>query len=132
MKDEIIKSINDSIAWLDKNSKSNQIVSISRTVDNLLVKAATLGEETTKAYALMNELEDEYKYLVAKYVADSTTGVAKSEKEAEVKYHKKKKDWTEAKNTYRRFNSFLERIDKICDARKQTISVLKNVEMKNL
>lgn len=131
MTDEIIKSIQESIAWLDKNSKSSNIVSISRTVDNLLIKAAALGEEVTSAYALMNELEDDYKYAVAKHV-EKAASAAKGEREAEVKYYKKKQDWTAAKNAYKKLNSWLERIDKICDGRKQTISVLKNVELKGV
>jgi hypothetical protein len=132
MSDETIKQIEKNLTWLNERSKSVNILAITRVVNNLLVHAKTLSDDVSEAYALMNVYEDEYKISVAKYVSGSSISTAKAEREAEVEYADLKRNWTDAKNTYKRLDNFLDRIDKIADAQRQKISVIKQTDMKNL
>lgn len=125
MTDAVIKSIHESIQWLDDHKTSNNVKALVKVIDNLTIKAVTLGTLVTDSYALMNEAEDDYKISVAKFVDDYDGSAAKAERAAEVKYASKKKHWTGAKNTYKKLDMLLDRIDKICDSHRQRVSVLK-------
>jgi uncharacterized protein YaaR (DUF327 family) len=126
------ESITGSINWLDKHKDSNNILNISKVIDNLAIKSATLGEMVSEAYALMNEAEDDYKISVAKFMSEATSSAAKAERDAEAKYAEQKRHWTACKNTYKKLDNFLERIDKICESHRQRISIMKMAEMKNI
>lgn len=132
MKDEIIKDIGRNIVWLDKNAKSDNILIISQVINKLQIQAATLANDVTKLYALMNNNEDIYKEALAKFVTNYDGSIAKAERAAEAEYAHLKKEWTEAKNLYKRFDVILDRIDKICDSYRQRISVVKQAELKNV
>lgn len=132
MTDELIKQINDSIKWLAENPHTNNVVKIVKLIDKLTVSAMTLGESVSQAYSLMNNAEDEYKIAVAKFISKAKTSAAKAERDAEAKYSDLKLEWTSRKNLYKRYDTFLDRIDKICDSYRQRVSVLKQTDLKHL
>lgn len=134
MKDgsEIIKHIADLMQWLDENIHSDDIVTLGRVLDKLSLLGENLGEMVSDAYALQNELEDEYKISVAEYRKNTAGGIAKVEIEAEVEYAQKKRDWTFAKNGYMKLRTRLDRIDKILESHRQRISVLVKTGLKNM
>jgi hypothetical protein len=125
MTDEILTAIHKSIKWLDNHKTSNNITDLVIVIDDLTINAAYLGTLVTEAYQLMNETEDEYKIAVAAYVTAFDGSTAKAERHAEVEYQDQKRDWTAAKNGYKTLSMMLDRIDKICDAHRQRVSVMK-------
>lgn len=130
--EELITLINKQISWLDDNIHSQDIVSTGKVLDKLSILSEGFGEVVTTAYGLMNELEDDYKHSVAEFRHKSTAGVGKSEIEAEVKFAEKKRDWTQAKNLYKELSMKLDRIDKILESHRQSISVLVKTGVKNM
>ncbi len=131
---ELITLIDKQVAWLDAklDQKSNDIIGVSKVKDKLAILSEGLGEVVTDAYGIMNELEDEYKFAIAQFKKDFKGGVAKGEIEAEVEFAGKKKDWTQAKNMYKKLNMKLERIDKILESHQQSVSVLVKTGLKNM
>ena len=132
MKNNIIIQIKKSITWLDEHKKSNSIVPISKVINSLTIDSVTLGDTVSDAYALMNELEDNYKIAEANFINEFEGSNAAAERAAEAHLAAEKRLFTEAKNTYKRLNTFLDRIDKICDAYRQMISVVKQTDLKNV
>lgn len=126
-----IEQIDACIKWLDKNNKSNNLVEIAQVIDRLAVLSVSLGHDVSGAYALMNDLEDTYKTEYAKAVSESDQSVAKAEKLAEVSTRNAKKDWTDAKNGYKRLSVYIDRIDKVIESYRQYISVSK-LDLKNV
>jgi hypothetical protein len=86
----------------------------------------------TEAYSLQNILEDEYKHSVAEFRKEYKGGVGKGEIEAEVEFADKKRDWTQAKNIYKKLSMKLDRIDKILESHRQSISVVVKTSLKNM
>lgn len=132
MKDSVITSIGQSINWLEKNSESDNLLLISQKVSHLQVQSATLAREVYIAYAMMNESEDRYKAAVDKFISEYEGSNAAAEPRARAANEELKKTWTAAKNLYKKMDMILDRIDKISDAYRQQISVVKQAEMKNL
>jgi hypothetical protein len=126
--DEIMANVK----WLDQNAKSEDILNKGIVLDKLSIQCVYLAEQVADAYSLMNQCEDTYKIAVADYCKNSTEGVAKSEKAAEVEFSQLKRDWTDAKNGYKRLSMFLERIDKVLESARQRISVVKQANLKNM
>jgi hypothetical protein len=131
-RDELIDLINNQIEWLDDNIHSNDIVSIGMVLDKLSILSEGFGEIVSEAYGVMNELEDDYKLAVSEFRKDFKEGVAKGEIEAEVRFANKKKDWTQAKNIYKKLSMKLDRIDKILESHRQSISVMVKTSVKNM
>lgn len=129
---ELITLIGRQLKWLDENVKSNDVVSVDRVLDKLAMLADSFGELVSDAYALANYLEDDYKHSVAEFKKSFKGGVAKGEIEAEVQYKQKKIDWTQAKNGYKKLSMKLDRIDKILESRRQTVSVIVKTQIKNI
>lgn len=132
MSDAIIAAIAKNIKWLDEHDKSNSTTSITNVVNKLQIQAVTLSKDVVAAYALMNTAEDDYKTAVAKYESEYEGSNAVAKQKAVVEYAGLKKAWTDAKNVYKRLDSFLDRIDKISDSQRQKISVIKQAELKNI
>lgn len=131
MKNETIDLIIADLGWLDKNKKANNIADISRVLNHLALLSVTLGEDVCSAYALMNNSEDDYKGAFAESVSSSTVSVAKAEVVAEADLIEKKKAWTQARNIYKRLSTFLDRLDKVLEAHRQSLSIAK-LEVKNI
>lgn len=131
-RDELITLINANIEWLEDNIHSYDIISVGKVLDKLSILAEAFGEEVTEVYSLMNTLEDDYKISVARYMKDNEGSAAKLEREAEVMFADKKRDWTTAKNGFKKLNTKLDRIDKILESHRQSISVLVKTSVKNL
>lgn len=131
-RDEILKEIGKNIIWFGKNAESDNLLTISEKLMQLQVQAATLASIVIDAYALMNEAEDKYKNAVDTFVRDFEGSVAAAEPRARAEHADLKVGWTTAKNLYKRFDIILDRVDKICDAVRQRVSVVKQSEMKNL
>ena len=129
---EITDLIFSNLRWLEDNIKSDDIIGKSKVLDKLALLSLNFSEEVSDAYAVMNQLEDEYKIAVAKFMGDYDGSAAKGEKEAEVTYADMKRDWTTAKNVYRKLNTFLDRVDKVLDAGRQSISVIKQTNLKHM
>lgn len=131
-KDAIIKEIGKSIRWFDQNAESDNLVLLSQNLTRLVAQSATLANEVILAYALMNESEDNYKIAVDEFVRNFEGSTAAAEPRARAEHAGLKRDWTTAKNLYKRYDIILDRVDKICDAIRQRVSVVKQAEMKNV
>lgn len=130
--EKLIDLINKQIKWLDDNIKSQDILSVGKVLDKLSILAESFGEVVTDTYALMNELEDSYKHSVAEFRKNFKGGVARGEIEAEVEFAELKRDWTAAKNGYKKLSMKLDRIDKILESHRQSISVMVKTGIKNM
>jgi len=128
----MIDEILSNVKWLDANAKSEDILNKGIVLDKLSIQCVYLAEQVSDAYGFMNNAEDAYKIAVADYCKNSTEGVAKSEKSAEVEFAHLKRGWTDAKNGYKRLSMFLERIDKVLESSRQRISVVKQTGLKNM
>ena len=129
---EILDELNNNVKWLERYVKSDNIVEKGKVLDKISILCLNLSTMVTDAYTLMNDLEDDYKIAVSKYVKDSEASAAKAEREAEALYADKKKDWTAAKNGFKKLNVFLERLDKIQESHRQSISVIKQTGLKHM
>lgn len=130
MKDDVIEQIDKCIKWLDENNKATNLVAITQTIDRIAVLSVNVGHMVSEAYALANELEDQFKHQYAKAISESELSVAKAEKTAEVVTFEAKKDWTAAKNGYKRLGVYLDRLDKVIESYRQHVSICK-LDLKN-
>lgn len=121
------------ITWLDQNSKSNNLTQISQTIGRLSILSVTLGHEVSNAYALASEMEDNYDIKFAEKFSKLTkegTSAAAAKPIVEADLAQEKRDWTSAKNGYKKLSTFLERVDRVIEAYRQLISVSK-LDLKN-
>ena len=133
--DEVLDSIHGCIRWFNENNESTNISSVSEKLDEFNVLLARFNELCMDAFEVEATLEDEYKSFYAKRVQElvnSGASVNKAENQVVVELIEKKKEWTSAIVTFKKFKSRLERFDKIIDGKRQRISVAKMTEMKNL
>lgn len=129
--DPIIKDLK----WLEDNKKSTNILQISQVLNHLAILSVRLAEEVTEAYKLQCELEDTYDIKYAQRFTELTQGgtsAAAAKPMVEAELSADRKDWTIAKVGYKRLNSFLERIDRVLDSHRQSISVQKQADLKNV
>lgn|SRR5690606_911583 len=129
----MIEQIDACIKWLDNNKRSTNIVEISQTIDRLAVLSVTLGTMVSDAYALMNKLEDDYDIAFAsKFTELTKSGIsaAAAKPQVEAELAEPKRDWTSAKNGYKKLSVYLDRIDKVIESYRQYISVTK-LDLKN-
>ncbi len=120
-----IDQIDVCIKWLNDNDKSNNLVEICKVIDKLAVLSVSIGHQVSEAYALMNEMEDDYKWNYADSISQSSKSVAKAESDAEVAMVEYKSRYTQAKNGYKRLSIYLDRIDKVMESYRQLVSVAK-------
>lgn len=130
MNNEVIEQLDKCIKWLDENNKATNLIAITQTIDRIAVLSVNVGHMVSEAYELANNLEDQYKYEFAKAVSESELSVAKAEKAAEVATYEAKKDWTTAKNGYKRLSVYIDRLDKVIESYRQFVSICK-LDMKN-
>lgn len=133
--DEVLDSIHQTVRWFDENNTSTNISQLSEKLDKFNVLLARFNEIVMDSFELEAILEDEYKSAFAKRVfelANSGESVNKAEIKAQVELIDKKKEWTTAIVTFKKFKSRLERFDKIADSKKQRISVAKMVDLKGV
>lgn len=121
--EQVVDQINDCIEWLNAHDKSHNLVEICQVIDKLAVLSVSVGEQVSEAYALMNDLEDEYNMAYAQAVSQSSLSVAKAEAHAEATIDKS--PYTTAKNAYKRLSIYLERIDRVIESYRQLVSVSK-------
>lgn len=131
MEKTTIDLIEECIEWLDKHKTSNAIGPITQTIDRLAVLSISLGNMVTDASALANELEDNYKASYATIVNAEGGSIAKAEYKAEAELIEAKKEWTSAKNGYKKLNTYLERLDRVIESYRQMVSVIKEEMKKN-
>lgn len=129
---EIVDEIDKSIKWLDDRVKSEDIIGISMVVDKLAIQSMYFSSQVSDAYELMSKAEDDYKHSCAEYIRSHTGSKARAEIEAEVEYKAKKEHWTDMKCIYKKLDTYLDRLDKIIEAYRQRVSVIKQASMKNL
>lgn len=127
---EVIEQLDICIKWLDDNNKSNNLIAITQVIDRIAVLSVNVGHMVSEAYDLANRLEDDFKHTFAKAVAESDLSVAKAEKAAEVAAYEAKKDWTAARNGYKRLSVYLDRLDRVIESYRQYVSICK-LDMKN-
>jgi PHD/YefM family antitoxin component YafN of YafNO toxin-antitoxin module len=120
-----IELIQDCVEWLDENKKATNMVQICQTIDRLAVLTVTVGHDVATAYEAMNTMEDDYKIAFAKAVSESSESVAKAERSAEVATADLRRNYTQAKNAYKRLQIWLDRIDRVIESYRQLISVSK-------
>lgn len=132
---DITERIGISIKKLERLKESTAIVEIGSICNTLSIDASYFAKLVADAYSVMNEAEDEYKMKVSLEVEEITNAggtASKAEKIAENKYIEEKKTWTQAKNTYKRYSLYLERIDRILDEFKQYCSSVKMTDLKRV
>jgi hypothetical protein len=132
---EITEKIGVSIKKLERMKESNAIVEIGQICNTLSIDSSYFARLVADAYSVMNEAEDEYKMKVSLEVETLTNSglpASKAEKMAENKYQDEKKTWTSAKNVYKRYSLYLERIDRILDEFKQYCSSVKMIDLKRV
>ena len=123
------------LKWLEERTNSTDIVSLSHGLNQLAILTVRLGEEVTDAYALQSELEDNFDEAYAKRFSELTargTSAASAKPIVEADLAEKKREWTQAKVMYKKLNSFLERVDRVLDTYRQSISCQKQADMKNI
>jgi Mn-dependent DtxR family transcriptional regulator len=123
-----IDMIQECITWLDQNSKSNNLVKISQTIGRLSILSVSLGHDVSNAYTLASEFEDNYDIAFAERFSKLTkegTSAAAAKPIVEAELHKEKRDWTSARNGYKRLSTFMDRVDRVQEAYRQLISVSK-------
>jgi hypothetical protein len=132
---DITEKIGISIKKLERLKESSAIVEIGAICNTLSIDSSYFAKLVADAYAVMNEAEDEYKMKISQEVELLTTSgmpASKAEKVAENKYNEDKKTWTQAKNLYKRYSLYLDRIDRILDEFKQYCSSVKMTDLKRI
>lgn len=131
---DVVDKMRLDIKWLNDHKKSTNVSHITTVLDSLTINAITLGEMVSDAYELMNNLEDDYDIAKAEFIKvyDGSNAAAKMEVDADKALVVKRKAFTEAKNGYKRLNMFLDRVDKLLDAHKQRVSVVKQTDLKHV
>lgn len=129
---QILEDIKKNLDWLSANKKSNNITNIVIVLNDISIQSATLGELKADAFDLMSDAENDYKTSVAEFVSNYDGTAAKAERLAEVEFKDKRTHLTEAKKLYKRFDIWLDRVDKILDAHKQRVSVEKQTGLKHM
>ena len=123
------------LKWLEERTDSTDIASLSHGLNKLAILTVRLGEEVSDAYKLQQEFEDNYDVAFAtKFTELTKSGIsaaaAKTQVEAELA--QMRKDWSAAKAAYKRLSTFLDRCDKVLEAFRQSVSVEKMSNMKNI
>jgi hypothetical protein len=127
-----IEAIHEIVRWLQSNGKSQDVSSICIALNDLAIQSFWFAEEVSRAYSTMNSTEEAYKAAMAKDVAASTLPTAKAERLAEAKYAPLKQEFIEYKNLYNKLRALTERVDRILDHEKQRVSLIKQLDLKNL
>lgn len=131
----MIEDIQKDIHWLGENAKSGNIVAISQVLNHLSVLTVTLGHEVSDAYKLQQELEDDYDIAFAQKFSELTktgTSAAAAKPVVESELTEAKRNWTQARAGYKRLSTFLDRCDKVLEAFRQSVSVEKMSNLKNI
>jgi len=131
----MIEDIQRDINWLGENAKSGNIGAISQVLNHLAVLTVTLGNEVSDAYKLQQELEDQYDIAFATKFTELTKGgisAAAAKPQVEAELAQERKDWTQAKAGYKRLSTFLDRCDRVLEAFRQSVSVEKMSNLKNI
>lgn len=132
---KIIDDIKTNLDWLSQNAKTPNITDISIVLVKISTQAVTLGELKSDAYDVMIDLEEEYKSSMAVRVNELISGgmgVAAAERQAEADLKEKRRDWKQADKIFSRLRGFLDRVDKVCDATRQRVSVEKQTGLKHM
>lgn len=129
--DRIIKGLK----WLEDRTDSTDIISLSQGLNRLAILSVRLAEEVCDAYELQCELEDSFDEAYAKKFSELTkngTSAAAAKPVVEAELAEMKREWTQAKVLYKRLNSFIDRVDRVADSFRQSISVQKQADLKNV
>ncbi len=132
---EIISRIGNAILKLEEVKDSTDVVGIGEICNDLSLASSYFSKIVADSYKLMNEAEDDYKLALAEKIKELTedgTALSKGERIAEVALKEKKIFWTDTKNTYKRYDMYLDRIDRILDEFRQYCSSVKKVDFKHL
>lgn len=132
---EVVEKIGISIKKLERLKDSTAIVEIGSICNTLSIDSSYFAKLVADSYTLMNETEDEYKQKIAEEVDKLTSEgmpASRAERQAENKFKEDKRTWTEAKNMYKRYSLYLERIDRILDEFKQYCSSVKMTDLKRV
>lgn len=134
---EIIARIGNAILRLEEVKDSTDVVGIGEICNDLSLASSYFSKIVADSYKLMNEAEDDYKLALAERIKDLTGGVAsyalsKAERVAEVELKEKKIFWTDTKSNYKRYDLYLDRIDRILDEFRQYCSSVKKIDFKHL
>lgn len=129
----MIEEVDKVIKWLEANKQSENIVRISQVLNQLAILSSTVSQQVTEAYAVMNELEDNYDIAYAEEtvkVMKEGNSAAGTKPIVEAKLAGTKKSFTSAKNIHKKLSMYLDRMDRIADFYKQYVSNLK-IELKH-
>lgn len=132
---QAVTKIHEIINWLATNADQVDINAIGIKLNEIAIWSANFADQVADAHEAMNNLEHEYDLHILEYVKEhgSERGMGvKAERDAEIKYSAKHKEFIEYKNLYKRLDLKLKSIDRIIDTHKQRVSGLKMIEMKNV
>jgi hypothetical protein len=132
--DDVISQIQKNIDWLDKNAASKNMVKICQVIDRLAVLSVSVGHHVAEAYAIMNELDDDYDVSFSKRFVEVSQqkSAAATKPTVEAELADKRRAFTQAKNAYKRLDIYLDRLDKVIESYRQLVSVVKQSEMKHI
>jgi hypothetical protein len=128
-------SIISGLKWLEDRYDSTDIASLSHGLNRMAILTARLADEVVDAYELLSQLEDNFDEAFAKKFSELTgkgTSAAAAKPMVEAELVEMKREWTRAKVLYKKLNSFLDRCDRVMDTFRQSISVQKQADMKNI
>lgn len=130
----IIDEIEKSITWINNNSKSTDIASLSTATTKMSGDCYFFSKMVSDAYELMSTTEDEYKAAKAAYIRDSKDGITKAKEivDCDEEVAKLKKIATDANNLHNRYRRYAAAFDTVLDCARQKISVYKTLDAKNI
>ncbi len=129
---QTVQKIYDVVRWLENNGSSQAITDIVIKLDELAIQSMWLAEGVSDAYAARNDAEENYKHAYAKAITNSAESVAKAEKRAFVDNEALRKEFLMWDNLYQKFRMKLDRIETVLDTHRQRVSLLKQMDLKNV
>lgn len=129
---QTIEAIYVIIRWLQSNAQSQDMSGTCIALNDLAVQSFWFAEQVSEAYGAMSQAEEAYKSAVAKDVAASTLPTAKAERLAEVAHATLKQDFIDWRSLYHRLRGILDRVDRVLDHARQRVSLVKQMDMKNV
>lgn len=130
-----IVRIHELLNWFAKNEETVDIGTMTIRLGELSTWTANFADQVAGAHEQMNNSELAYDRAVLESIRAMTeagVSVAKAERDAKAEHIGKKGEYIKWKNLYKQFELKIKAIDRVIDVRKQRVSTLKQMEMKNL
>jgi len=129
---QTIERIYEIIRWLDSNGSSQAITHIVLKLDQLAIEAMWFSDSVSQAYGERNNAEEDYKHACAKSVSEAKESATKAIEMAKVEFAPLKREFLAWDALYHRLKLKMDRIDVIIDTQRQRVSLLKQMDLKNV